>query len=354
MWHDLPPALWMALVGVGQPFLMAWIYRRRLNHTGWAPESQQDVAALLFAAVSSSLLLALVGGFPTLNPGDLPTAFLWWWVLRNTVFCFVGGVTFMVMFYGPRHGALAPTSWLNRIGLAITTFVCVYGSYHDPSLPLSWLLIIPSVWGGLTLTVRGTGYLCITLALAAASMSYLPQNQFGYDGAFPASSIMDLLVIACTAFFLLLALMREQRAALIAELDRKGVESENQRRMLETVFDSMSDGVVIVDNAEVSMYNAAARQLLGRPMPGGNARLLGRATSGCPPPTAAGSATTVLRDALWVEADDPAKTLQVRVEHDGSARILDITAQPIGSVRRTLHHGAAARRHRPACAACAS
>ena len=121
MWHDLPPALWMALVGAGQPFLMAWIYRRRLNHTGWAPESQQDVAALLFAAVSSSLLLALVGGFPTLNPSDLPTAFLWWWVLRNTVFCFVGGVTFMVMFYGPRHGALAPTSWLNRIGLAITT-----------------------------------------------------------------------------------------------------------------------------------------------------------------------------------------------------------------------------------------
>ncbi len=63
------------------------------------------------------------------------------------------------------------------------TFVCVYGSYHDPSLPLSWLLIIPSVWGGLTLTVRGTGYLALTLALAAASMSYLPQNQFGYDGA---------------------------------------------------------------------------------------------------------------------------------------------------------------------------
>src|SRR6201999_3571951 len=77
MWQDLPPALWMALVGAGQPFLMAWFYRRRLQHTGWAPENQHDVAALLFAAVSSSLLLALVGGFPTLNPDDLPTAFLW-------------------------------------------------------------------------------------------------------------------------------------------------------------------------------------------------------------------------------------------------------------------------------------
>ena len=330
LWHDPAPALWMALVGVLQPFLMAVIYRRRLNHTGWAPESQQDVASLLFAAVSSSLLLALVGGFPTLNPSDLPTNFLWWWVLRNTVFCFVGGVTFMVMFYGPRRGALKPTSWINRVGLVVTTFVCVYGSYHDPSLPLSWLLIIPSVWGGLTLTVRGTGYLAITLALAAASMSYLPQNQFGYEGAFPASSIMDLLVIACTAFFLLLVLMREQRAALIAELDRKGVESESQRRMLETVFDSMTDGVVIVDNSRVSMYNAAARQLLGRPIPAGSptawAEAFGLSAADGQP-----LSDDALREALWVDADQPeSKSLQVMAGKDGS-RTLDITAQPIGT-----------------------
>ena len=330
---------------------MAWFYRRRLNHTGWAPENQHDVAALLFAAFSSSLLLALVGGFPTLNPNDLPTAFLWWWVLRNTVFCFVGGVTFMVMFYGPRRGALRPTPWINRIGLVVATFVCVYGSYHDPSLPLSWLVIIPSVWGGLTLTVRGTGYLCITLALAAASMSYLPQNQFGYDGAFPASSIMDLLVIACSSFFLLLALMREQRAALIAELDRKGAESENQRRMLETVFDSMSDGVVIVDNARVSMYNAAARQLLGRPIPAGIpgswAADFGLAAADGRPLD-----DVTLREALWVDADDSirSKTLQVTVGHDGSARILDLSAQPIGTAEErstmVLLHDVTAQRAR--------
>jgi signal transduction histidine kinase len=332
LWHDLPPALWMALVGAGQPLLMAWLYRRRLNHTGWAPENQHDVAALLFAALSSSLLLALVGGFPTLNPNDLPTSFLWWWVLRNTVFCFVGGVTFMVMFYGPRHGALSPTSWLNRVGLVITTFVCVYGSYHDPSLPLSWLLIIPSVWGGLTLTVRGTAYLAITLALASASMSYLPQNQFGYSGAFPASSIMDLLMIACTAFFLLLALMREQRASLIAELDRRGIESEAQRRLLETVFDSMTDGVVIVDNAQVSMYNAAARQLLGRPIPAGTPTSWA-GDFGLSASDGGRLDDETLREALWVDRDDPvrSKTLQVLVEHDGASRTLDVSAQAIGS-----------------------
>ena len=95
-------AVWLALTGVAQPLLMIWLYRRRLRHTGWAPECPQDVAALLFAAAGSSLLLALVGGFPFLTPDDLPSKVLLWWVLRNTVFCFVGGATFMVIFYGRR------------------------------------------------------------------------------------------------------------------------------------------------------------------------------------------------------------------------------------------------------------
>ena len=76
-------------------------------------------------------------------------------------------------------------------------------------------------------------------------------------------------MIASAAFALLLALMREQRGELIQQLDRKGAESESQRQLLETVFDSMSDGVVVLDDSQVTMYNNAARQLLGRPIPAG-------------------------------------------------------------------------------------
>ena len=346
---DPLPSVWMALVGAGQPWLMAALYRRSLQHPGWSPETPRDVAALLFAAVGSSLLLALLGGFPTLDPSDFGTKVLWWWVLRNTVFCFVGGVTFMVIFYGKRHGALSPSPWINRVGLLVTAVLCVYGSYHDPSLPLSWLLIIPSIWGGLTLTVRGTAFLALTVALAAASMSYLPQNQFGYVGLLPASSIMDLLVIASTAFTLLLTLMREQRGALIAELDRKGAESETQRRLLETVFDSMSDGVVLVDEAEVSMYNAAARQLLGRPIPAGSptswaANFEISAADGSPLDDAA------LREALWVEANGAARNLEVTVGNDGTTRILNVSAQSIGTTDKRstmiLLHDVTAQRAR--------
>ncbi len=323
-------AVWLALTGVGQPVLMTWLYRRRLEHSGWAPETPQEVAALLFAAVGSSIVLGLVGGYPFLSPVDLPSEVLLWWVLRNAVFCFVGGVTFMVMFYGRRSTVLPPSSWLNRIGLLGTAVVCVYGTYLDPSLPLSWLLIVPSVWGGLTLTVRGTGYLAITVALVATALTYLPENQFGYGGILPAASIVDLLVIASTGFMLLLALMREQRGALIAELDRKGAESEAQRQVLETVFESMKDGVVIVDDTRVTMYNSAARQLLGRPIPDVQPDSWAEAFE---VKDANGVAfdEDALREGLAVAEDGgPPKTLEVRIGQGDSARILDVSAQPLG------------------------
>jgi signal transduction histidine kinase len=342
---DYSPAYsgWMALVGALQPLLMVWLYRRWLSHDGWAPESPMDVAALIWATVLTSVLLGLVGGFATLDPTEFTSRVLAWWVLRNTVFSFVGGVTFLVMFYGRRRGALDPSGWFNRVALVLTAMVCVYGSYHDPSLPLSWLLIIPSVWGGLTLTVRGTAGFGLFVALLAASMSYLPQNQFGYEGLLPPSSIMDLLVIASAGFTLLLTLMREQRGALILELDGKRRESEGQRRLLEKVFNSMSDGVIIVEESHVAMYNAAARQLLGRPLPSGVAgswaRELGlRTVEGLP------LTDEMVREALSSKPDDasaaasPAKKLEVLVSQDGAARILNLNAQPMESseVRSTM------------------
>jgi len=331
-------AVWLALTGMGQPVLMMWLYRRRLEHSGWAPESPQDVAALLFAAVGSSIVLGLVGGFPFLSPADLPSEVLLWWVLRDAVFSFVGGATFMVMFYGRRSTILPPSSWLNRIGLLGTAVLCVYGTYLDPSLPLSWLLIVPSVWGGLTLTVRGTGYLAITVALIATALTYLPENQFGYEGILPAASIVDLLVIASTGFMLLLALMREQRGALIAELDRKGADSEAQRRVLETVFESMTDGVVIVDGSQVSMYNTAARQLLGRPIPPIQPDSWAK-TFEVKDSNGVAFDEGALREGLAVaENGGPAKTLEVRIGQGDSARILDVSAQPLdgGTERSTI------------------
>ncbi len=329
--QDLSPSLWMGLLSAGQSLLMTAIYRYRLGHPGWAPERPADLANLLLAALGSSLLLAGLGGFPRLGLDELGTQLLWWWVLRSTVFCFVGGVTFMVIFHARQRGSLTPSPWSNRLALLAVTLPCIYGSYHAPTLPLSWLLIIPSVWGGLTLTVRGAAYLALGIALIAASMTYLPANQFGYDGLLPPASIMDLLVIVSCGLTLLLALLREQRASLIGELERRRMESEGRRRMLETVFDSMSDGVVIVDDERVSMYNAAARQLLGRPIPADIpvswAREFGL-TDGRGRPVV----DEDLRTALTPTPDDPRRvpTLELHVGQDDARRVVELSAQQLG------------------------
>ncbi len=332
MGYPPAPAAWLVLAGVAQPVLMVWLYRRWLPHPGWAPETPQEVAALLFAAVGSSVALGLVGGFPDLSPMDLPSKVLVWWVIRNTVFCFVGGVTCMVLFYGARSTILPKSSWLNRVGLLATALLCVYGTYLDPSLPLSWLLLLPSVWGGMTLTVRGAGFLAITVALLAAAMTYLPQNQFGYSGLLPASSIVDLLVIASTAFCLLLTLMREQRGALINELDRKGAESESQRSLLTTVFESMSDGVVVVDDDVVSMYNSAARQLLGQPIPA-EAPTSWAETFRLSDADGVPLTDQALVEALGVDQAAPrsSRSLEVRVGSASVPRFLAISSQVIGT-----------------------
>ena len=327
MGGDPQQGLWMALVGVAQPTCMVVGYRYWLRHRGWIPESPYDVAAMLLAAVTSSLALGLLGGFPLLGVGDVSRELLWW-VLRNTVFCFAGGVTFMVIFYAPRSKVLRPSRWINRLGLASTAMLCVWGTYYDPSLPLSWLLIIPSVWGGMTLTVRGTAYLSLTVSVTAAALTYLPQNQFGYQGLMPASSIIDVLVIASTGFALLLTLMREQRGQLIAELDSRRAESEKQRRLLTTVFDSMNDGVMIMDRSGVTMYNSAARQLLGRPIP------TGRPDSWVHALGLRGGDGRELDDSwmldhLFSAGSVHTPPVDVRVGDEGSTRILDVRAQSL-------------------------
>ena len=349
MGYAAGPAAWMGLLAVAQSALMVWLYRRGLSHSGWVPETPHDVAVLLGSAVGSSLVIGLAGGFPMLAAGDAFSKVLLWWVLRNTVFCFVGAVTFMVLFYGRRAEVLAPSPWYNRVGLLLIAVVCVYGTYLDPSLPLSWLLMIPSVWGGLTLTIRGTAYLTLTVALCAAAMTYLPQNQFGYVGVLPASSIVDLLVIASTAFGFLLTLMRDQRARLITELDGRRAESESQRELLEAVFESMNDGVMIIGEAGVTKHNSAARKLLGRAIPVGRPHSWAEAYALSTPD---GRAITEdeLRVALTLDDAHQTTDVEVVVGRDARARVLDVSAKAIGQgdrgSRLLLLHDVTAQRAR--------
>ena len=113
----------------------------------------------------------------------------------------------------------------------------------------------------------------------------------------------------------------------------------------------MNDGVVIVDGSEVSMYNSAARQLLGRPIPSGTVESWSTAFGLT---TAEGDPVDddVLRAGLFVGRCGSAtrQPLTVHVGNDESGRILDVSAQPLGkeAARSTivLLHDVTAQRAR--------
>ncbi len=183
-------------------------------------------------------------------------------------------------------------------------------------------------------------------------MSYLPQNQFGYDGLLPASSIMDLLVIACTAFFLLLTLMREQRG----RADRRA--RPQGRRVGEPAPDAR-DRLRLDERRrrhrrqrpglDVQRRRAAAAR---PPHPRRYPRRPGPRTSGWPPPTAASSTTSRSARPSGSTPTTPSAPRRSRctVGHDGTARILDLSAQPIGTAEErstmVLLHDVTAQRAR--------
>lgn len=339
--HSPSLSVWWGLTCATQPLLMALAYRSRIRHPGWVPQTPGDLAALLFAALSSSAVVGLAGGFPFVDPSDIWSPVLSWWVLRNTVFCFVAGATFLVIFLRPRDTVLPRSPAVNWVPLVLVSVVCVYGAYH-PGLPLSWLILVPSVWGGLTLTMRGAAYLSLSVALLAAAMTFLPGSRFGYDGALPPSSIIDLLVTANAAFTLLLVLLREQRDSLIAELDHKRGESEDRRQLLETVFEAMSDGVMIADQEGISFFNAAARTLIGRPiprrLPAGWAHTLSLSAPDGTPLDEGG-----VHAALFGPGGESRPAVfEIKVGHGRDTRVVEVSARPLpgttdGSVVVLLH-----------------
>lgn len=318
--YAAPQALWTGVTATAQPLVMAVALRRWFARPCWRPERQSDIGAYLAVTLATTTLVGLVGGYPRLGLSDLDSVVLWWWVLRSSVFCFVGGLLFAVLFAPPRRSLLPPAQWWNTVLVVVAGVLCVVGTYLDSALPLSWLLLVPSVWAGLTFTVRGAAWASLLVALLAAAMTYVPGLRFNYEGPLPAASVVDLLVMASTGFALLLALLREERAGLIEELARRGRESDGRRELLSTVLDTMAEGVLLLGRSGLRAHNAAARRLLGRPLPrdpdvAWSELFQVRGADGLPVDEA------TLREMLRHPGDEP---VELQLDRDGSTRVVEV------------------------------
>jgi signal transduction histidine kinase len=271
----------MAVLSTASCWLMAVVYTRVKTLRAWVPRGGRALAGLAGGAVAASTFVTVLAGFPGQSFGDFDVLTLWW-VIRSTVFSFIGGATFLIFFFGDRE------LWRSfprpsRIGLGLlvpVSLVCMYVVFLGVDLPLSWFLLIPAVWAGVMLTPFGAAVHALMQSLAAAVLALTAADKFTYEGVLPSSLIVDLLLTASTFITLQLALLRDERERAIMAERALRQESDAQSRLLGLVFDSMTDGMLVFSgDGELVRYNPAARQLLGRPLParvpGGWAAYLG-------------------------------------------------------------------------------
>ncbi len=329
-------AIWMGAANVGGAILMLALYSWYQRGRGWAPTNTSSNLALLATALLASSVVALLGGMPYLEVGELDRLTLWW-IIRGTVYAYVGGVTFLCAFYaeGPFVGDRAP-----RWALALLVpmgVACIWVTYLDPELPLTWFLLLPALVAGSILTPRGASVFALFIALISALATLHPINQFGYDGFLPGSIVIDLLITASTFITIHLAVLQDQRmdASRQLEAEREVAEdervaAEEQAALLARVYETMTDGLIVMEHGRrVVFHNEAARRLVGKRIPIGEdldwVGYLGlRLLSGEP-----------ATDSDLPGPQNPA-VRQLQVKNEGADRILEIGAWPMGDTGKFM------------------
>jgi len=325
-------SVWLALANVGGGVLMAVVYARFRPEPGWAPGTAVAHVGLLIAAALAGTVVALLGGFPYVEIGQLDRLQLWW-VIRSTVYAYVGGATFLFFFFARRPDPPRPAPRWAVALLAPLGAAALWATYLDPALPLTWFMLLPAILAGSMLTPRGAATYALCVAVGAALATLHPINQFDYEGFLPGSLIIDLLLTASTFVTLQLAILRDQRATATVELDRQTRSVQEQAALLATLFDTMTDGLVVVDDRRrVVMHNTAARQLLGRRIP------LGQEMSWSTQLGLHGLDDAPLSDEqLPGSGNDDGYPRQVVVPREDGQRVLDVGSWPLpGADARTV------------------
>lgn len=284
---SFPAALRAALGVVVQASLMCLLYRSLrarltrippLPHAAslppleawrreWAPREIRDLLMLAFAATAATVLVLPIGVHPLIWAGEAPTTVLLRWTVQSVVTCFVGGACLLLIASAPRTWHRQPRAALLPLLIAASAGA-VWLVLVVSDRPISWLLLLPSLYAGVVLPPWGTALHSLAMTCTAAALSALPRFDDSFDDPFPAEMTVLMLAGASTFVALALALLSQARREAVAELDARNRALAQQADLFQVVFDSMGDGLLLVDDrGGVTLSNAAAKALLGKPVP---------------------------------------------------------------------------------------
>jgi len=283
---SLATAVIGALAATVQAVVCAWVLARRAPSV-WAARGTQQLrrvpelwwfvlGAALSSAVSAPLveLAVVVGG----EPWTWRTALLW--CARNTVAIIgIGTLGFTLGAWlhrrAARHTAQERVEWWTEgkgadylAALLLAPLLYVVWFVQVDWLAVVFPLIGLTVWAGSRLPTRSVvlhttvcGVVAIQLTLAGSGpFSELPDPT-------AQVAIAQLYVGLVTVIGLALAIARDERVRLVADLQTARDRAQEQATLLATVVDTMSEGVRVVDaTGRVVVRNPTAGLLLtGRP-----------------------------------------------------------------------------------------
>ncbi|MCU7731007.1 ATP-binding protein [Actinoplanes sp. KI2] len=210
------------------------------------------------------------------------------WMARNVTGMFVIGAAGLWLGHtaaalAARHGS-SPRGWWHAIDQRLRTVPArqvgeylavaagsigayLVGFVYNQGLPLAFPLIVVTVWAALRL--HTTFVVGQNLTLAAAAV------WFTLHGHGPLASVADLdtrvllvqlFVVVITTVGMIIALGRDERTTLLAELAAQQDKAARHGALLDAVINSMADGLAVVDaDHRVLLSNPAAVRLLATP-----------------------------------------------------------------------------------------
>lgn len=243
--------------------LAAW-YRRRYDT--WCPTDARHALGFFGYGFATAPVGLLFGGFHECPPetllSDPRLAFVA--VIRAGVATSVAIASAMVWYFAPPAAS--------QLGAKPLIPLIVAGSVlgpriiaQAPSSPVAWMVALGPLCASMMLTPRSVASLVFLMSAIGPFHDY-PWYAPGALSWFPPKLFIDLLMGFTPMAATVVASARDRNARMAAQTASQVRAAQEQGGLMSTVFQSMSDGLVLSDRqGEVALSNEAAHRLSWAP-----------------------------------------------------------------------------------------
>ncbi len=184
----------------------------------------------------------------------------YWWIRGAPGVC-ITVLTLYPILHSKRDRSHQQLSKMLLIAALATIFFLF--AMRNPDQQAGWAVLIPAVWAAMVMrkwAVAGHALLTLTLV---GSLARLPNFNLVRTDWLLGPIFIDILLPAYAITTMGLVSERERRAAMVRELAKREREANETSALLTSVFDGISDGLLLVDaRGHIERANPVANRLL--------------------------------------------------------------------------------------------